>query len=651
MKNFWYLRLLVTVSVLLCSLCGCPFVYAAVQSAPHSNTPSNPPVVVPDVPKLPWTLENGVKVFRLTSEVVQRELLPASSMGPAKVVTLWGYNGSVPGPTIEVNEGDRVRVIFKNNLPEDTTVHWHGLEIPIDMDGVPFISQPLVKPGGTFVYEFTLNQNGTFFYHSHGAMQEMMGMIGFFIIHPKKPNLPACQKDFGIVLQEFAVLPNNPIPNSMSMEFNWLTFNGKSAPATTPMIVRQGDRVRIRFINIGMDHHPIHLHGNQFYITGTEGGRIPKSAWFPSNTMVVGVAQGRDIEFDAIHPGDWMLHCHMPHHMMNNMASMVGPIAHLGQGLHTGMSMEAGMGIVTQGSATDEDLAPGFGRGMGVTADRERPLSSSIGRTELQQQTAATQGMQDHEGMQGMSAGPSAPNGKQPNVGMSPGYPQDALMMMPMDAAVAKPQTNGLKPGWSGALQGMMNLVRVLPPAQYDKLVSDIRAGRVEASVDMPMDHGGMNMPAGTQMDHSQMNMPGMDHSKMNMPAKKPGEPEMDHSKMNMPGMDHSKIQIPAKKQGTQKMPAMDHSKMKMPAKKQSKQKTPAMDHSKMKMPGMDHSKMNMPAKKQSKQKAPAMDHSKMKMPGMDHSKMNMPAKQQSKQKTPAMDHSKMNMPGMDHSK
>jgi FtsP/CotA-like multicopper oxidase with cupredoxin domain len=113
---------------------------------------------------------------------------------------------------------------------------------------------------------------GTYFYHSHMAMQEMMGMIGAFIMHPKEPYKPSADKDFAITMQEYAILPNIKVPNSMNMEFNWLTFNGKSGPANTPLIVRHGERVRIRLINLGRDHHPIHLHGHQFVITGTEGG-------------------------------------------------------------------------------------------------------------------------------------------------------------------------------------------------------------------------------------------------------------------------------------------------------------------------------------------------------------------------------------------
>ena len=228
------------------------------------------PVRTPDVSSLPYKVENGVKVFRLVAGPLKREFIPG------KAFDVWGYNGSMPGPTIEVNEGDRVRIFFENRLPEPTTVHWHGIELPIEMDGVPAISQPLVKPGGTFVYEFTLHQHGTFFYHSHMPMQEMLGLIGMFVIHPKKPYRPHVDKDFALILQEWAVLPNNTIPNTLSMEFNWLTINGKAGPATTPLIVKQGERVRIRFVNLGMDHHPMHIHGHQFVMTGTEGGGFPK---------------------------------------------------------------------------------------------------------------------------------------------------------------------------------------------------------------------------------------------------------------------------------------------------------------------------------------------------------------------------------------
>jgi len=176
------------------------------------------PMMTPDVADLPHELDGGVKVFHLAAEPVKRKI------APFKTIDTWGYNGSCPGPTIQVLQGDRVRVVFENRLPESTTLHWHGLEIPIEQDGVPYISQKPVVPGGKYIYEFTVHQEGTFFYHAHSAMQEMMGQIGFFVAHPEKDYKPRVDHDYGLILQEWAVLPSNTVPNTASMEFNWLTL-------------------------------------------------------------------------------------------------------------------------------------------------------------------------------------------------------------------------------------------------------------------------------------------------------------------------------------------------------------------------------------------------------------------------------------------
>lgn len=376
------------------------------------------PVVTPDVPSLPYTVENGVKVFNLVAEPVKRRLVPFKTMD------VWGYNGSCPGPAIQVNQGDRVRIVFDNHLPESTTIHWHGLEVPIEMDGVPYISQKPVPPGGRYVYEFTLHQEGTYFYHAHGAMQEMMGLIGMFIIHPAKPYQPRVDHDFGMILQGWAILPNNTVPNTAGMEFNWLTFNGVSSPATTPMIARVGSRVRIRIANLGMDHHPIHLHGNQFYITGTEGGRAPESTWYPTNTVLVGVAQARDVEFDAKYAGDWMLHCHLPHHMMNSMADLL----------------------------------------------QDRMITTAA--TNNEQALSQMQTLADSVGFKHVHHAPIAEDANS-----VPGFPQDAFMEMGMDEAVAKPETHGLPENWSASMMGMMTIVRVLPPDKYEEIMALRRQG------------------------------------------------------------------------------------------------------------------------------------------------------------------------------
>lgn len=467
---------------------------AAAAEAPGRQRGTNVPVQYPNGGKLPWRWDHGVKVFHLVAEPVKQELIPGT------VLDLWGYSGSAPGPMIEVNEGDRVRILFENHLPEPTAIHWHGLEVPNDMDGVPGITQPYIVPGGRFTYEFTLRQNGTYFYHSHMAMQEMLGMIGPFIIHPKIPYSPAVQQDFAIVLQEYAVLPGNSVPNTMSMEYNWLTMNGKSAPAITPLVARLGDRVRVRLMNLGMDGHPIHLHGMQFWLTGTEGGRQPVSNWIRRNTVWVAVAQAWDCEFEANNPGTWMLHCHLPHHMMNNMASTVGPITR-GYGLPTGISMPTSMGMPSSGAALSRQYGPSLGRGMGLSSRRETPEANGPQNGAAQASMASMPGMPRQpippprprpgqpfeseprqEAAAGQMHGMQPPNAIAPNANQVPGFPQDAYMEGPrmnMDSAVASPETYGLPPGWSGFMGGMMVLVRVVDDALYQK-IQDLRrqAGR-----------------------------------------------------------------------------------------------------------------------------------------------------------------------------
>jgi manganese oxidase len=431
-------------------------------------------VETPDIADLPFTVDNGTKVFNLIAEPVKQEI------APNKTLDVWGFNGSAPGPTIQIDQGDRVRIIVDNRLPEPTSMHWHGFEIPHNMDGGPGISQDLIPPGGRFIYEFTLHQAGTYFYHSHMAMQEMMGMLGAFIMHPKAAYTPHVDKDFVVLLQEYAVLPNNTVPNTMNMEFNWLVFNGKTGPATTPLVVRLGDRVRIRTINLGMDHHPIHLHGHTFHTTGTEGGRIPEAAWMPGNTVLVGVAQSRDVEFVANNPGDWMLHCHLPHHMMNQMSSNVGPMTRKGAGMPAGVSMNQGMGMLngTPGAPMGDDYGPSLGRGLGVGSTSDQPVANNP--------------------MQGMSHGDMNHGDMKmdiaPDANRVPGFPQDAYMespMMAMDKMVERPENYGLRPGWSGFMQGMMSFVRVLPPEEYDKVMEQIRQGKPAK----PMNMHGMHHP------------------------------------------------------------------------------------------------------------------------------------------------------------
>lgn len=287
------------------------------QSHPGEPGRDYTPVVVPNGWTLPYTVVDGVKVFHLVAEEVQNEF------APGLIATCWGYNGGVHGPVIEAVEGDRVRIFVTNKLQAATTVHWHGFLLPSGMDGVGGLSQRAIRPGETFMYEFTLVQHGTLMYHSHhDEMTQMgMGMTGMFIIHPRRLTGPRPDRDFAILLHEWRIEPgaSRPDPNEMS-DFNILTMNAKAFPGTRPLVARLGDRVRIRIGNLSaMSHHPIHLHGYNFLITETDGGSIPEAGRWPETTVLVPVGSTRTIEFTANNPGDWAMHCHMTHHLMNQM--------------------------------------------------------------------------------------------------------------------------------------------------------------------------------------------------------------------------------------------------------------------------------------------------------------------------------------------
>jgi FtsP/CotA-like multicopper oxidase with cupredoxin domain len=277
------------------------------------------PVTTPNGSTLPYVMDHGVKVFHLVAEPVKREI------APGMVINAWGYNGQTPGPTIEAVEGDRVRILVTNKLPEATSVHWHGLLIPSGMDGVSGVNQPKIEPGETYAYEFTLRQHGTQMYHPHAdeTTQMALGMEGFFIIHPKREPKPI-DRDFAIFLHEWDVPPGAATPNPATMtEFNLFTFNGRAYPGTAPLVVKTGQRVRIRLANLGMDSHPIHIHGYHFVETGTDGGPIPAAARLSETTVNVPVGTTRDIEFVANVEGDWSFHCHKAHHAMNQMSHSV----------------------------------------------------------------------------------------------------------------------------------------------------------------------------------------------------------------------------------------------------------------------------------------------------------------------------------------
>ena len=289
--------------------------------APVAGQPYNP-VVTLNGWTLPWRMNDGIKEFHLVAEPVVREMTPGFS------AHLWGYNGQSPGPTIEVVEGDRVRVFVTNRLPEHTSVHWHGQRLPNGMDGVSGLTQTPIQPGKTFVYEFVARRPGTFMYHPHAdeMTQMAMGMMGFWVTHPKgrHPLIEPVDRDFCLLLSAYDIDPGSYTPRTMTMvDFNLWTWNSRVFPGIDPLVVRRGDRVRIRIGNLTMTNHPIHLHGHEFTVTGTDGGPLPHAARWPEVTTDIAVGQMRQIEFIADEAGDWAFHCHKSHHTMNAMGHQV----------------------------------------------------------------------------------------------------------------------------------------------------------------------------------------------------------------------------------------------------------------------------------------------------------------------------------------
>lgn len=297
------------------------------QKKPASAPPLQPsagrpyhPVVTLNGWSLPFRMKSGWKEFHLVAEPVEREF------APGMVARLWGYNGQSPGPTIEVVEGDNVRIFVTNRLPEHTTIHWHGQRLPNGMDGIGGLTQPHIKPGKTYVYEFVARRAGTFMYHPHAdeMVQMAMGMMGFWVTHPRDPTIMRVDRDFCFLLGAYDIVPGSAVPRVNTMlEFNLWAWNSRVFPGIDPLVVRQGDRVRIRIGNLTMTNHPIHLHGHEFSVTGTDGGWTPPASRWPEVTTDIAVGQMRAIEFLATEPGDWAFHCHKSHHTMNAMGHQV----------------------------------------------------------------------------------------------------------------------------------------------------------------------------------------------------------------------------------------------------------------------------------------------------------------------------------------
>ncbi|SEE17133.1 Multicopper oxidase with three cupredoxin domains (includes cell division protein FtsP and spore coat protein CotA) [Rhizobiales bacterium GAS191] len=322
--------------------------------------PGYNPVVTLNGWTLPWRMNGEWKEFHLVAEPVVREIAPGMK------AYLWGYNGQSPGPTIEAVEGDKVRLFVTNKLPEHTTIHWHGQRLPNGMDGVGGLTQPQIKPGQTFVYEFQLRRSGTFMYHPHAdeMLQMAMGMMGFFVVHPRAPSERRVDRDFVFLLNAYDIDPGSYLPKVNTMlDFNLWTFNSRAFPGIDPLVVAKNDKVRVRVGNLTMTNHPIHIHGHEFRVTGTDGGWVPEGAAWPEVTVDIAVGQMRAFDFVADEPGDWAVHCHKSHHTMNAMGHTVKT--------YVGMNMGAMQKKIAK-------LAPGYmpmgDKGMADMGEMEMPL-------------------------------------------------------------------------------------------------------------------------------------------------------------------------------------------------------------------------------------------------------------------------------------
>ncbi len=274
---------------------------------------------------LAYTQDDEVKVFELTARPVRWPILKDV------YVTAWTYNGTVPGPMIRVTEGDQVRIIIKNELPEATSIHWHGLPVPNEMDGVPPFTQKAIEPGEMFTYEFTAAPAGTFMYHSHVNTDEqiMLGLYAPFIIDSKTPGHEQPAVDEVLMLSEWTIGPNGETYPTMPMagaEPNYFTINGKSFPETQSITVKKGDVVRLRLAGIGQFTHPMHLHGASFKVVAIDGNPVPEAAQLTRDTLAVNPGERYDIEFTATNPGTWVFHCHVLHHVTNNNVESGGLI-------------------------------------------------------------------------------------------------------------------------------------------------------------------------------------------------------------------------------------------------------------------------------------------------------------------------------------
>jgi FtsP/CotA-like multicopper oxidase with cupredoxin domain len=304
-------------------LAGASFLATAAGCAARTA----PPAATPGVP-------GPTVAIVLTAQEASWEL------APGKRITAWTYNGTVPGHPIRVREGDRVRVAFTNRLAEPTTIHWHGVDVPAAMDGVPDLSQRAVQPGTTFTYEFDARPAGTRWYHTHvnSARQQDLGLSAPFIIEPQAAD-PAADREYTLLLDDWVTnttAPSTPSADNDMMgggmmggmmddagpAYDTFTINGKAFPATAPLMVRQGERVRLRLINASnMQTFVLRLAGHPLQVTHTDGNPLQKAV--EVDVLPIVPAERYDVIFVADHPGSWPLYALNQPHTQGGLKTLV----------------------------------------------------------------------------------------------------------------------------------------------------------------------------------------------------------------------------------------------------------------------------------------------------------------------------------------
>ncbi len=279
-----------------------------------------------------WILVPAGAAAGATRDVVLTARATQWDVGSGRRITAWTYNGTVPGPEIRVAAGDTLRVTLVNQLPEPTTIHWHGVPVPNGMDGVPGVSAPVVPAGGEFTYEFPAPEPGTYWYHPHAdaAAQIARGLYGLLIVEPAPGAPKDYDREFPLVIGESGSMGaamgggmSGGMGSSMaSMGSGGLLINGKTGPYVPSLQLKRGEKVLFRIVNTGNMVHPMHLHGMNWTVTATDGFSLP--APYRKDTLPVNAGERYDALLEATNPGTWMLHCHNLQHVGESAGGMAG---------------------------------------------------------------------------------------------------------------------------------------------------------------------------------------------------------------------------------------------------------------------------------------------------------------------------------------